>query len=137
MRSANEMVLLYNIQPAERRAIIAALLDRLSMPHKEISVADADQSLGYLLGRNGFLENSSASSSDQAPRGEMMILGGLSELRLDALLKALRTCGAAPVALKAVATDTNILWSLKTLYGHLVMEHIQIQQAKQNRSAQS
>lgn len=137
MRSTNEMVLLYNIQPAERREIITTLLDRLSMPHKDVAQDEADQTLGYLLGRTGFTETAPGVSDSLAPKGEMLILGGLSDLRLDALLKALRTCGTGPVALKAIITETNIHWSLKTLYGHLVMEHIQMQQARQNRSDQS
>ena len=45
---------------------------------------------------------------------------------IGARVKALRTSGIAPVALKAVVTDTNIQWPLKTLYGHLLLEHMQM-----------
>lgn len=126
MQPTQEIVLLYNIQPAERQDALLALLDRLAMPHKIVTPADADQTLGYLLSHQGFSVTAPAPSSGTAPQGEMLILHGLSNLRLDALLKALRTSGIAPVVLKAVVTDTNIQWPLKTLYGHLLLEHMQM-----------
>ena len=126
MQPTQEIVLLYNIQPAERQDALLALLDRLAMPHKIVTPADADQTPGYLLRHQGFSATATAPFSGTAPQGEMLILHGLSNLRLDALLKALRTSGIAPVALKAVVTDTNIQWPLKTLYGHLLLEHMQM-----------
>ena len=58
-------------------------------------------------------------------------MNGLSDLRLNMVLKALRASGIASVALKAIVTETNIHWPLKKLYANLLMEHIQMQKLQQ------
>ena len=135
MQSVKETVLLYNIQPAARQDQILDLFDRLYLPYRVITKADADQTLGYLLGKSDFLEASSTDTAS-APQGEMLVSSGLSDLRLNMVLKALRTSGIAPVALKAVVTETNIHWPLKKLYANLLMEHMQMRKLQQQGPSQ-
>ena len=120
MQAAKETILLYNVQPATRLDQFLALFDRLSLSYRVVLPVDAHQTLGYLLGKSSFPETPSA-PVEPTPQGEMLIMSGLSELRLDTVLKALRTSGIAPVALKAIVTETNIHWPLKKLYANLLI----------------
>ena len=136
MQTSKEVILLYNIQPDERLHMFLNLLDRLSLSYRILSTEDAEQTLGFLLDKNGFAHIDTASSVS-APQGEMMIFSNLSDLHLDTLLKTLRTSGIPPVALKAVVTETNINWPLKKLYANLLMEHLQMRRLQQKGPGQA
>ena len=127
MSSRHECILLYNIQPASREQEIKSLLRRLDFPYKDIPLNAGGYQVGSFLGLKGQTDP----VPDAAPLpGEMMILSGLSSLRLDTLLKAFRAAGIPPVALKAMVTETNVNWTLNTLFGHLLLEHRQMTNAR-------
>ena len=119
-----EHVLLFNLKPQDRLAGYTDLLSRLGIAWTVIDPSLCENTLGSLLGFSGYPAPEQV-SSEPLP-GEMLILSGFSDLRLDTLLKSIRKAGLQPVALKAVVTQTNVNWPLKTLYGHLLLEHMQM-----------
>lgn len=53
---------------------------------------------------------------------EMLVFCGLSDAQLNQFLGDFRRAGLAPVALKAVLTPDNALWSSVRLHGELALE---------------
>ncbi len=119
-----ERILLYNLQPADKCTRYQTLFEKLNIPAFVVSPDACANALGSLLGQPGF--PAPISDPAESPVGEMMVFSGLSELQLDTVLRQIRAAGLPPVPLKAVATDTNIHWPLKKLYGHLLLEHMQM-----------
>ena len=119
-----EQVLLYHLQSAEKEQAYCSLLSSLSIPYSIVDPQAADNTLGSLLHRSGFPAPILSESTPLA--GELMILSGFTELRLNTLLSRIRGAGLEPIALKAVVTPTNIHWTLKKLFGHLLLEHMQM-----------
>jgi len=118
-------VLLYNIRDAEKRMVIKRCLVRLGLPCREILPEEFGHPLGYLLSLPGF----KAGQSEERFEGEMLVMHALNSLQFGALLDALRTSNA-PVALKAVVTETNASWSSARLYHELEREHRAFQRKK-------
>lgn len=57
---------------------------------------------------------------------EMIVMASLSDSQVDALLKALRESGLAPIPFKAVLTETNRHWSFGMLCRELKTEHARL-----------
>ena len=121
MKHTAERVLLYCIRDGERLGQITDLLKDLSFSYQIIDPSMSDASLGSILLRRGF---PSPDVNGQPIPCEMMILSGLSNLRLNELLKSFRQRQIPSVALKAVVTETNIHWTLRELSNHLLLEHM-------------
>lgn len=119
----SEHVLFYHLTQ-EKQDRYNELMKRLGIPCSVVDPDFAENTLGSLLGYAGFPEPTA--KPDAAFPGEMMIMAGFSSLRLDTLLASIRRGGLPPIPLKAMVTDTNVHWSLKTLFGHLLMEHMQM-----------
>ena len=119
----SEHVLFYHLAQ-DKQDRYTELMKRLGIPCTVVDPSFGENTLGSLLGYTGFPKP--VSSPDAAFPGEMMIMAGFSSLRLDTLLASIRKAGLPPIPLKAMVTDTNIHWSLKTLFGHLLMEHMQM-----------
>ena len=117
-------VLLYNIKNPDKRMTIKRCLFRLGLPCRDVEPAAFGHPLGYLLGLEGYAPGESGESFE----GEMLVMHNLNRLQFGALLDALRTSGA-PVALKAVVTETNASWSSARLYQELEKEHRAMQSA--------
>ncbi len=111
-------VLLFNIG-AEKKKKIRFLLIKLGAACREVPPESFGRSLGELTGREG------AALVDEAAEpfsGEMLVLDGFDSAGLRGFLDGLRRV-KAPVALKAVVTDQNLLWSASRLYSELCAEH--------------
>ena len=77
----------------------------------------------------GLLEPQPAAPADAAALPEeMLLLSGLNNQQLNALLRGFRTDRIEPVALKAILTPTNSSWDSITLYQALLEEHAAMQQ---------
>lgn len=112
--------LLFNFHDAQKLQKVRFALFKLGVTVRVVDAADFGQPVGYLCGLEGF---SPAEAPDEGGfSDEMLVLCGLSDAQLDALLSALRRSRAV-VALKAVVTEENVSWSAKKLHGEIRQEH--------------
>ena len=121
-------VLLYNITDREKLLKLRLALLPLGIEGREVSPEDFGRPIAFLLGRPGAAETRSPSSGFS---DEMLLMEGLSSAQLDRFLDALRQSGAG-VALKAVVTDTNILWDSGRLHRELLREQQALARKKQS-----
>ena len=113
------VVLLYNLSDAEKAARIRFVLFKLGLPWREVRLEEFSLPVGRLAG----LELDGEEEEAAEPfTGEMLVLCDLSRPQFGALLDQLRQA-RAPVALKAVLTEHNALWSSHRLYRELSAEH--------------
>ena len=96
-----QRVFLRRVLPEEMTAPLGTLAGGVSVPASEEKGGEAEQ----------------------APVGEMMVLCGFSPRERDLLLASLRRSPLKSVALKAVLTPTNALWSAGRLMRELKSEH--------------
>ena len=112
-------VLLFNIAPDKRRKIRFLLL-KLGLGCREIPPEEQGNTIGRLAGH---ADGERGADADPAPfSGEMLVMDGLDSAQFRALLDGLRSERAA-VALKAVVTEQNRLWSAARLFRELSAEH--------------
>ncbi|WP_077612961.1 DUF3783 domain-containing protein [Clostridium sp. Marseille-P2415] len=127
MAVMKEIVLYY--QPEKDRqsgndtkaARLKAVLVRMGIRIKNISPDQLSQTVGYLAGFDGFLEQ----EQEECPavEEEILVMKNFSNRRLDELLMNLKRAGVPKIALKAVITDTNCKWKFYDLYQELKKEH--------------
>ena len=125
-------VLLYGFRDPARRKRICDWLNRAGIHSAEIAPTELHQPIGALLGLPGF-STLPGPWLGRAPEEEMLVLFALPGGALDRFLRFFREEGLAPVALKAMATPTNVQWSALELLEALRAEHAQIQAAKGKR----
>lgn len=112
-------MLCFNIS-AEKSGKIRLLAMRLCVRIRAVEPAEFTETLAALCG----WEPPAATASADAPfTDEMLVLCNLNGTQLNAFLSGFRQGQIAPVALKAVLTDTNRLWSAVTLHQELAQEH--------------
>ena len=112
-------VLLFNIAPDKRRKLRFLLL-KLGLGCREIPPEEQGKTIGLLA---GYPDGGRDADADAAPfSGEMLVMDGLDSAQFHGLLDALRRERAA-VALKAVVTEQNRLWSAARLFRELSAEH--------------
>ena len=127
MAARKEMVLYY--QPEKDRkcgndpkaAKLKAVLVRMGIRIKNITLDQVSQTVGYLAGFDGFEEM----EQEECPyvEEEILVMKNFSNQRIDELLLNLRRAGVPKVQLKAVITDTNCKWKFCDLYLELKKEH--------------
>ena len=117
--------LLFNIV-GEKRGKILLLLTRLGIRCREVPPKDFGKQIGALTGREGFAPEAGGAASFT---DELLLLDGLDEGQLDALLGGLRAA-QAPVALKAVVTEQNLRWTPAQLHRALAEEHAAMQKKR-------
>jgi len=66
---------------------------------------------------------------------EMLVMASFRPGMLDAFLGGFREMGIAPVALKAMLTETNASWTLERLHAALREEHEQMEAFRRQRGA--
>lgn len=136
----DEIVLLYRLGPdTDKGARAWSVLQKLGMISRLIGSADLQRTVVQLIDAVSATspqqidsEKTTESSAIQPPLGidstqaelmdEMIIMSGLSDDRLQALLQAFREAGAAPIRLKAVVTEHNRDWHLIDLIRELHRE---------------
>lgn len=125
-------VLLYGFRDPERRRQITDWLNKAGVLPVEVPPAQYHQTLGALLALPGF-DPGAGVHFGPAFREEMLVMFGLPEETARRFLRFFREAGLAPVALKAMATPTNLQWSSLALYEALQEEHAYFQAAKEKR----
>ena len=109
-------VLMYNIG-AQKGAKIKVICHKMKLKCRAVSENELNLKLSELL-------ESDVSPSAEALSlgGEMLYLSGLSDIELRIFLAQLRAA-KTPVALKAIATETNLGFTSRELYAEILAEH--------------
>ena len=98
--------------------IVRTLCARLDIRLRRVTPEEYARPLGSFF-------SPAAEAEPPAPAGDipgpMLVLAGLTDRQMDALLSSLRTA-RAPASLKAVLTEHNARWSGPVLYGALAQE---------------
>ena len=118
-------ILLFNIE-GEKLARIRAVSSELGLECISVDAANHRRPLCELIGACPN-EANAAPASESAPafEGEMLVMNALDESSFGALLHCLRRDGAS-VALKAIVTEHNLLWTAAQLHEELKQEHERI-----------
>ena len=116
-------VVLAGLRDPGRRLRILGYLEKAGIRVIEAGPLDAGRTLGELLGLPGFPPAKTGGSLEPNPfREELLVMFAFRGTMMQEFLQFFRDQGLKPVALKAVATETNLRWSLGRLYGELSKE---------------
>lgn len=101
---------------------LKGIADELGIGFRLIQPYQSAQLTGYLAGRKGYEEKKlSILQLPPVLSEEVLLLDGLSDEKLDRLLRLMRERGV-PVSLKAVITKHNAEWTFAALYEELRKE---------------
>lgn len=113
-------VLLYNLT-GSRAAAIDRRLAGMGVRAIHVAPTDYTRPLGALLGLPGFPDSDALCLGGF--RDEMLVMFAFHGTMMQDFLAWFRTEGLSPVALKAVATPTNLQWTSLALHEELAKEH--------------
>ncbi|MDD6488356.1 MAG: DUF3783 domain-containing protein [Clostridia bacterium] len=116
-----ETVLLYNFDSDRLPKVKRALLP-LKFFLKTVSKEDFSQPIGVLAGIKG-IEPVEEKYDGDGFNDEMIVMGGFTSAKIDALVRALNKNGIGKIALKAVITPTNMNWNSVELYKAVKADH--------------
>lgn len=116
-----ECILLFHFEP-ERLAKMRRALLPLRFRIKTVDLAQYAQPLGALVGAQDVPPTDAIYDGEELP-GEMLVMAGLTDGRMDQLLMAFRKNGVGRIDCKAVLTATNQHWTPPALYAELRREH--------------
>lgn len=117
-----EVILLFNFTDREKRNKVTRALFPLRMKIKEIEKKDYLNPIGYLAGNKEQSRVEEVYTGEEL-EGEMLVMAGLSSVRMDQVLKALRKSGAGSIPYKASLTPTNQHWNVVKLFEEIKEEH--------------
>lgn len=117
-----EVLLVFHITEEKKLAKMRKALLPLRMRVKKIEKKDYLETIGYLAGLKDSESISKEYTGDELP-GEMLVMAGFSNARVDQLLAAFRKNGVDRIACKAILTPTNATWNALELYEELRKEH--------------
>lgn len=130
-----ETVLFINFQDTEKLQKVKFAAIPLKLRLVRVEKADYSQTIGYLTGQKDMEENPEKYEGTDLEQ-EMLVFAGLSNQKLDELLKTMRKAGVR-VNYKAILTETNCRWTVPELYHELAAEHETMQnmrmQSENNR----
>ena len=112
-------VLRFNLPDAKKRRI-RAILGALKIGGREVPQEEQWRTVASLLEETGNARPDVGNS--KCFQDEMLVIHALSEKQMDCFLREIRAENAG-VALKAVTTPVNVLWSCSELHGALSREH--------------
>ena len=116
-----ETVLLYNFD-SDRLPKVKRALMPLKFFLKTVSKEDFSQPIGVLAGVKG-IEPVEEKYDGDGFNDEMIVMGGFTSAKIDALVRALNKNGIGKIALKAVITPTNVNWNSVELYKAVKADH--------------
>lgn len=116
-----ETVLLYNFD-GDRLPKVKRALMPLKFFLKTVSKEDFSQPIGVLAGIKG-IEPIEEKYDGDGFDDEMIVMGGFTSAKIDALVRALNKNGVGKIALKAVITPTNVNWNSVELYKAVKADH--------------
>lgn len=102
---------------------LSHLADRFRITTRAVSEDEQFQSVGFLLGWNGFLKNKIKGS--EKTDAECIVFAGIDRDTLNRFLSAMRE-GGISVDLKAIVTPSNQSWRLCDLIAELEKERRQL-----------
>ena len=114
-------VYLYNMA-GDRSRMIRLLCVKLGLKAREVSLAEYGMSLGAMTGTAGY-EPEPASYEGPGFDDEMLLMKDFDGPMLNSFLSGFRAMKIAPVALKAVLTETNCAWNSLKLHAEISAEH--------------
>ena len=121
----NSKLIIYNIDNQDKEKQIINLCRQLGYNTRKIKNSDVDSSIGAIA---GIKIPNAMRKRDKVHVGykllEVIIFCGISDGELDIFLAEYRKAGIQPVALKAMATQHNITWSIYELVQELQRERI-------------
>ncbi|WP_031201610.1 DUF3783 domain-containing protein [Eubacterium sp. 14-2] len=121
-----ETILLFHFSDKDRRNKLTRALLPLGMKIREVVREDYLQPAGYLAGNKEILPVDEIYTGEELA-GEMILMAGLSNSRVDGVLKAIRKSGIGPVPYKAVLTPANQEWNVIKLFQEIKSEHEQME----------
>ena len=122
-----EGLVLYGAEEPLREKVCAAAQE-LALPCRAVGAEAAEMLVGTLVGWPDFEGKAGKEPAGAVPGEACLLMAGLSEDRLDRLLRRLKETGAA-VSLKAVVTAHNKDWTLAALMRELAREREAFRQA--------
>lgn len=128
-----EAVLYHAPENAAYVGLIKGILVQMGIKIKNLTPGRCEKKIGFLAGMEGFhdeipLSEEGQQASHAALTEELLVFCGLTEERLDELLKRMKDVGVPRTVLKAVLTDTNAHWTVYELYDHLTEERRKFEQ---------
>lgn len=109
---------MYNIADKAKNAKIKINAFKYGIKCREVLPVQFGMPVGELAeGASG----TDAPGTDAPFTGEMLVMCGFTQLQFNSFTEAIRSAGAG-VALKAVLTETNALWTSAQLYNELCAE---------------
>lgn len=127
-----EAVYYYAPAPKAMPAQLKLLLAQLGLRFHIIGPGQTGQTLGYLVGMEGFAPQPEGTAAPIVPE-EVLLLKNFSGPRIDALLSGMRRAGVPPILLKAVITDHNIGWTFAALAEALRQENEAISRTQEQQ----
>lgn len=119
-----ETLLLYRVENELREGIIN-IANQLDISVKNIEETDIDQTMGYILGIDGFERLQSLDHAEKLER-EFVFFAGMTEEQLDILLQLFKASGIPFIPYKAMLTERNIEYTFYQLYNNVAHEYEQI-----------
>ena len=118
----NPVLLMYCKEETKRQKI-RKLCQQFGMECQLLSVKDGKEEIGVLSGvyEKAMRTHEMPPFAWQIP--ELIVFSGLPESRLHLFLDAYRKEGLEPIALKAIVTPHNVMWSIYELSNELASEH--------------
>lgn len=130
-----ERILTFSIDEAMRTEL-SAVLQRLSMEEIQINTEDLGQEVGYLAGLPGFQKKEGVPEEEPLACQGVLCMCGLSNGRMDTLLKSLREA-RVNIPIKSVVTATNQHWSFSKLVKELAKEHETMEAMRKKKESNS
>lgn len=128
-----ELVLYYGIDKTAEAEWLR-LLDGLGMDWLKVETDDLSMTIGSLCGRTAATAPDTQTAQLSAPTESIIVMDGLSEARINALLAAIRQTAGLQITLKAVVTPANRQWTFRALAVELRQEHAIMQDYTKLRS---
>lgn len=119
-----ETLLLYHVEN-ELRAGIVNIANQLDVCVQDIDEKDIDQTIGYLLGIDGFERLESQDHTEKLEK-EFVFFAGMTEEQLDILLQLFKASGIPFIPYKAMLTERNVEYTFHQLYMNVAHEYEQI-----------
>lgn len=113
-------VLLYQF-PKEKEKKLKILCLKMKVKIRMVKPSEYKEKIGFLVGDKRFVTTGELYEGE-AFQEEMLLMAGLPNAEIDKFLTGLHKDKIAPVALKAVLTDTNSQMDSVTLHFHLKQE---------------
>ncbi|WP_432626843.1 DUF3783 domain-containing protein [Brotaphodocola sp.] len=130
-RGGREMVLYYSPEGNKNAAKLKGVLVRMGVRIRNVSEEQFGDTLGSLIGLEGFEARESAEKSGEAVGAierEVLVMHNFSGNRIDELLLAMRRANVQKIDLKAIVTESNVNWSFYHLYEEIGAEHERMHQ---------